>query len=245
MIVDLEHYEVTSPMKRLLGSGTVTLHWLLMLCSVLYQLSQICPHYLRSNELPNLVESLNTISNWSSIWLFLLFVYAVVVDHTVSKLNGEMFLSWEDNGGNFFINFSWLRPGTHVFYGRSDSLDVSTSYILATVRCIPRDVLIQLLIFHPWDISTTLSDIVVDFDIQICRTWIVLHPILRDKFLSFTRSNWSQLKSFKIFYKHLSGLSSSPLSAFLKLYYDVISFLLFRWRRSVFSLPLLMDAVFC
>ena len=79
---------------------------------------------------------------------------------------------------------------------------------------------------------------------QICRTWIVLHPILRDKFLSFTRSNWSQLKSFKIFYKHLLGLSSSPLSAFLKLYYDVISFLLFRWRRSVFSLPKIFTADF-
>jgi len=120
-------------------------------------------------------------------WSLLLLMSATVVACRSVHVGWWNVIKLRRQWGDSFINFSWLRPGTHVFYGRSDSLEVSTSYILATVRCIPRDVLNQLLVFHPWDISTTSSDIVLDFDIQICRNWIVLHPILRDKFLSFKR----------------------------------------------------------
>jgi len=137
----------------------------------------------------------------------------------------------------FFPTIPLLRPGTHVFYGRSDSLEVSTSYILVcslTVRWIPRVVLHQLLIFNLSNISSTSSDIVLDFDIRICCTWIALDPI----------SRFSQFHTFKFIStsQNLSGLSTdSLLEAWL---WRHIVFPVFMTSLSLSPLPLLLDAVF-
>jgi len=78
---------------------------------------------------------------------------------------------------------------------------------------------------HSFRISSTSSGVVLGCNIRICCTWIVLDPI----------SRFSQYHTLKFIStsQNLSGLSSSPLTPFLKLDYDVISFLLFWWRHSV------------
>jgi len=136
----------------------------------------------------------------------------------------------------FFHNFSWLRPGTHIFYGRFDSLEVSTSYILVyslTVRCIPRNVLNQLLIFH----SKFLQLLLMLF-LTLTFEFVVLESLLipyQDS-LSFTRSNSSQLL-------HLSGLSTdSLLEAWL---WRQIVFPIFMTSLSLSPLPVVVGWSFC
>jgi len=132
-----------------------------------------------------------------------------------------------------------LRPGTHVFHGRSDSLEVSTSYILVcslTVRWISRVVLCSswnLLSFH----SRYLQPLQVLYLISTSKFVIVESFLIpyQDS-LSFTRSNSSQLL-------HLSGLSTdSLLEAWL---WRQIVFPIFMTSLSLSPLPVVVGWSFC
>jgi len=96
----------SKPIEHLLGSGTVTLHWLLMLCLIWYQAPQISPHDVYRIKLLIWVwmvfwkQSATYLHNCSFFcWCLLLLLLTAVF-----KLIGEMLLNWEHDEEFFFYN---------------------------------------------------------------------------------------------------------------------------------------------
>jgi len=140
--------EVTSPMDRLLGSGTATLHWLLMLYSILYQASQISPHDVYRIKLLIWVwmvfwkQSATYLHNWS----LLLLMSATVVACRSFQVGWWNIIKLRIQWRRFFYKFllietrntrllwkiwlSWsvneLHPGLFI-HGEMNSTGCSTS----------------------------------------------------------------------------------------------------------------------
>jgi len=143
-------------------------------------------------------------------WSLLLLMSATVVACRSFQAEWWNVTKLRRQWGNSFINFSWLRPGTYVFYGRSDSLEVSTSYILVclfTVRWIPRfssDAFQGMFSSQVEICSAFIQDF---FNLFRCCSWLQ-HPNL----LYLNRS-WSHIKILSVSHVKIHLNFSKPFRA--------------------------------